>query len=188
MTLLSTAFATVKNWWSFLIKGLLLLGTGVFVLARPAEGYLGLSILFSIVILSGGITQVFFALSNRKSTQQWSWTEVSGIIEIAIGIFLLSFPLFTTVALPFIIGFWLLFNSFYLIGASFKLKHLGLSDWGWLFAGSLLMALASIAVLYFPGFGVIGIIAVSATALLIGGGLNILLSFKLRSVKNALKF
>ena len=120
--------------------------------------------------------------------QGWGWTLVSGIIDLAIGFYLLSSPLVTMVTLPFIVGFWLLFNSFYLMGASFDLKHLGISDWGWLLFGSILMILVSMAVLYFPGFGVIGIIAVSAAALLIGGFLNILLSLRLRSVKKAVKF
>ena len=188
MTLLSSAFETVRNWWLFLIKGLLILATGVFVLVRPAEGYIGLSILFSVVILSGGITQIIFALSNRKSMQRWGWTLFSGIIEIAIGIYLLSSPMVTMVTLPFIVGFWLLFSSFYLMGLSFDLERIGISDWGWLLAGSILMALVSMAVLSFPGFGVIGIIAASATAFLIGGVVNILLSLRLRSVKKAVKF
>jgi len=188
MTLLSSAIETVRNWWWFLIKGVVLLAAGALVLSRPAEGYVGLSILFSVVILSGGLTQLFFALSNRKSMQGWGWTLASGIIELAIGFYLFSFPFVTMVTLPFIVGFWLVCNAFYLMGASFDLKHMGIAGWGWLLFGSILMMLVSMAVLYYPGFGVVGIIAVSATALLIGGLLNILLSLRLRSVKKAVTF
>ncbi|KAI9433783.1 helix-turn-helix domain-containing protein [Russula earlei] len=169
MNLVSNVIGTVKNWWWFIIKGLLFIIAGVAVLTRPLEGYVGLSVLFSLVILGVGLTQVFFALSNTKKLPGWGWTLTSGIIDLAIGFYLLTFPVITMATLPFIVGFWLMFRSFYLMGAAFDLNNLQIPGWGWLLTSGILLLLLSFFVLYYPGAGVAGIIAFSGTAFIVAG-------------------
>jgi len=53
-TIFETLSADVRNWWWFVVKGLLLVIAGVAIFARPLEGYVGLSVLFSIVMLGAG--------------------------------------------------------------------------------------------------------------------------------------
>jgi uncharacterized membrane protein HdeD (DUF308 family) len=74
-----TISSSIKNWWWFVIKGLLLIIAGAAIFTRPAQGYLGLSVLFSIAILSAGLTQIFFSISNSDSFRGWGWTFASGI-------------------------------------------------------------------------------------------------------------
>ena len=183
MSIISNAVGTVKNWWWFIIKGLLFIVAGVAVASRPLEGYVGLSILFSLVILGIGSTQVFFAISNSKTLPNWGWTLVSGIIDLAVGFYLLSYPVVTMATLPYILGFWLMFRSFYIIGAAFDLNTIKVQGWGWVLTGGILLLIFSFCVLYFPGSGVISIIAVSASAFIIAGIVNIWLALKLRTLK-----
>src|ERR1700739_3803884 len=105
MTVVSSAISTVRNWWLFVIKGLLLLAAGVAILIRPAEGYVGLSVLFSVVIFCAGLAQIPFASGNRPSMSGWGWTLASGIIDLAIGLFLFAFPGVSMATLPFFVGF-----------------------------------------------------------------------------------
>jgi uncharacterized membrane protein HdeD (DUF308 family) len=185
--LLENVGSSIKNWWWFLVKGLLLIAAGIAIFARPVAGYAGLSILFSIVIIVSGIAQVFFATSNKAFYKGWRWTLASGILDIAIGIYPAAYPLVTMATLLFFVGFWLIFKSFYLVGASFDLSDLGLSGWGWLLFGGLLVLLAGFAVIYDPLSGAIGIAAVSGTALILAGILYSILSFKLKHIKCAAK-
>ena len=175
----------VRNWWWFIVKGLLLIIAGVAIFARPLEGYVGLSVLFSMVMLGAGFAQIFFASSNRNALKGWGWTLASGILDVVIGIYLLSFPLVTMATLPFILGFWLLFRSFYLIGVAFDLKDLGVADWGWLLFGGILSSILGFFVLYYPGAGAISIIYVSGSAFIVAGIFNVYLSVKLKAMKKA---
>jgi uncharacterized membrane protein HdeD (DUF308 family) len=186
-TLLENVGSSIKNWWWFLVKGLLLIAAGVAIFARPVAGYAGLSVLFSIVIIASGIAQVIFATSNKALLKGWGWTLVSGIIDIAIGTYLAMYPLVTMATLPFFVGFWLIFKSFYLMGASFDLNDLGLSGWGYMFFGGFLVLLAGFSVIYDPVSGAIGIVAVSGTAFILAGILYSILSFKLKDIKVAAK-
>jgi uncharacterized membrane protein HdeD (DUF308 family) len=182
-TIWGTLKANVRNWWWFIIKGLLLIIAGIAIFSRPLEGYVGLSVLFSVVMLGTGLAQIFFASSNSDVLKGWGWTLASGILDVVIGIYLLAFPLVTMATLPFILGFWLLFRSFYLIGASFDLKDLGVADWGWLLFGGILSSVLGCFVLYYPGAGAISIIYVSGSAFVVAGVFNLYLSVKLKALK-----
>jgi uncharacterized membrane protein HdeD (DUF308 family) len=185
--LAETISSGVKNWWWFIIKGLLLLVAGIAILMRPAEGYLGLSVLFSVVILGAGLAQIFFSIGNSDILKGWGWTLVSGIIDTLIGIFLLSYPVITMATLPFFVGFWLIFRSFYLMGASLDLKSLGIPGWGWMMAGGIALMVLAFAILYYPAAGAISIVAWSGTAFILAAVLNFMLAFKLKSVKRDVK-
>ncbi|MDR3712706.1 MAG: DUF308 domain-containing protein [Puia sp.] len=187
MTLVSTAVRSIKNWWWFIIKGILFIIAGVAVLSRPVEGYLGLSVLFSMIILGIGISQLVFSIGNRQSLPGWGWTLASGIIDIAIGVYLLLFPILTMATLPFFVGFWLLFRAFYIMGMSFDLSNLQASGWGWLLAGGILLAILSLLILYYPAAGIIGIVGCSGSAFIVAGIATIAMAFKFRDIKEKVK-
>jgi uncharacterized membrane protein HdeD (DUF308 family) len=186
-TILGAISTGIKNWWWFIVKGLLLIITGIAIFSRPLEGYVGLSVLFSCIILGCGFAQIFFAASNRDVLKGWGWTLASGILDVVIGIYLLTFPLVTMATLPFILGFWLLFRSFYLVGMAFDLKSLGVPDWGWLLFGGILSSVFGFFVLYYPGAGAISIIYVSGLAFIVAGIFNLYLSIKLKGMKNVVE-
>ena len=184
-TILDTITTGVKNWWWFIIRGLLLIVAGIAIFSQPAEGYAGLSILFSIVILGSGFSQIFFSIANSKVLTGWGWTLASGIIDVVIGIYLLVYPQVTMVTLPYILGFWLMFAAFYLFGASFDLRNLGITGWGWMLFGGILTMISSFLILYYPAAEVISIITWSGVAFLVAGVFNLVLAFKLKSVKKS---
>jgi uncharacterized membrane protein HdeD (DUF308 family) len=173
----------VKNWWWYLVIGVIFIIAGIAIYAKPLDGYVSLSILFSIVILSSGFSQIFFSISNSSTLRGWGWILVSGILDLAIGTYLLTYPLVTMATLPYFVGFWLVIRSFYLMGASFDLKDLKAHGWGWLLFGGIVVLVLGLLVVYYPAAGVVGIIAVSGSAFIVGGFLNIYLGFQLRSLK-----
>jgi hypothetical protein len=173
----------VKNWWLFLVSGLFFVAAGVAIYAEPANGYVSLSILFSIMMVTSGFSQIFFASSNSGILKGWGWVLVSGIIDLALGTYLLIYPAVTMVTLPYFVGFWLIIRSFYLMGTSFDLRNLGVAGWGWLLFGGILLLIFGGVIVYYPAAGVVSIIAFSGSAFIVGGFLNIYLAFQLKNVK-----
>ena len=173
----------VKNWWWFLIMGILFIATGVVIYARPVEGYVGLSVLFSVVMISSGISQIFFSTANSSVLKGWGWVFVSGLIDVALGTYLFIYPVVTMATLPYFVGFWLVFRAFSVMGFSFDLKNLNVSGWGWLLFGGLLTLVGGGLIIYYPAAGVVGIIAVSGSAFIVAGFVSIYTAFQLKNLK-----
>jgi uncharacterized membrane protein HdeD (DUF308 family) len=180
--ILESTHNEVKHWWWFGVMGLISLAAGVAVLARPAEAYVGLSIVFAWVMVASGVSQIIFSISTSSVVRGWGWGLVSGILDVAIGTYLLMYPAVTMLTLPYFVGFYLVFRSFYLMGTSFDLKSLGVPGWGWLLAGGILLMALGFLTLYYPTVGAAGIIAASGSAFLVNGILNFVLAIQLRAL------
>ena len=174
---------SVKNWWWFLVSGLLFIATGIAIFASPVASYVSLSIVFSILMIGNGFSQIVFASANSKVLKGWGWTLVSGIIDVALGTYLLLYPAVTMATLPFFVGFWLIFRSFYLMGTAFDLQALGVRRWDWFLFGAILVLVLGGVIVYYPAAGVLSIIAFSGSAFILGGFMNIYLAFLLKGVK-----
>jgi hypothetical protein len=183
-TVVNTIRNEIKNWWWFLIMGLMSLAAGIAILAKPAEGYISLSILFSLIMAGTGFSQIVFAISSRKTLKNWGWTLVSGILDLALGTFLIIYPVITMATLPFIVGFYLMFRAIYLIGASIDLNSIGIKGWGWVLAGGIVLLALGFLTMYYPAAGALGIIACSGYAFIVSGIFNIVLAFQLKSLKD----
>jgi uncharacterized membrane protein HdeD (DUF308 family) len=173
----------VKNWWWFLVSGLLFIAAGIAIYAWPAASYVSLSIVFSILMISNGFSQIVFASANSKLLRGWGWILVSGIIDLALGTYLVLYPTVTMVTLPYFVGFWLILRSFYLMGTAFDLQALGVRGWGWFLFGAILVLVLGGVIVYYPAAGVVSIIAFSGSAFILGGFMNIYLAFLLKGVK-----
>ena len=177
----------LKQWWWFSVIGILSLITGIAILSKPAEGYISLSILFSLIMVGTGFSQIVFDISATKDLRGWGWTLASGILDFALGSFLLIYPTVTMATLPFIVGFYLLFRGFYLVGSSIDLNVIGLKGWGWILTGGILLVALGFLTLYNPAFGAISIVAFSGTAFIVSGISSILLGFLLKGLKTGIE-
>lgn len=168
-----------SRWWLILLGGILLLLLGIWTIASPAQAYLSLSLVFAAGILTAGIFELAFSFWGAGS----GWTVVSGIVDLFIGCYLLAFPAVTMIALPFILGFWILIRGFMAIGGALELRALGAGGWGWLvFTGIVILLLAG-TILAYPAWGVANIIIWTGLAFIFAGIFRIWLSFKLKKLK-----
>jgi len=172
----------IKNWWALLILGILFIGMGIFVFVHPLESYLTLAVFFAVTMLVSGIFQFWFAVSNRNEIEGWGWQLALSIMEIIIGVILMSNMGLTMVILPFYVGFWLLFRSFALIGFSFEMKSYKINDWGYYLALGILLVLLSWFIILNPLFGGLTIVTWTAVALIVAGITQIMLSLRLKKV------
>ena len=183
-TFLKSIRDAVKFWYIPLIIGILFLGIGIWVLATPIKSYLGLSVLFSISFFVSGVFEVFFSISNRKTMDSWGWSLVMGILNLVIGVLLLSTPSISIITLPLYVGFVLLFRGLMAISLSYELKDYGIIDWGNLLAIGILSTIFAIILLWNPLLAGMTIVIWTALAFLTMGGFSIYFSFRLKKLND----
>lgn len=185
--IISKVTGTVKNWWVFLIMGVLLLISAYWMFTTPVESFVGLASLFSALIFVSGLFSVFFALTNKEDIDNFGLYLAGGVLDVIIGFILLKYPGLTIVLFSMFIGFWLLFRGFNMISVSFKIKSAGDENWGWiLFFGILIVIFAMMSIIN-PLIGASYLVYTLAFTLLLFGFANIALSLRLRRVKSKVK-
>ncbi|MCP4884977.1 MAG: hypothetical protein GY908_14450 [Flavobacteriales bacterium] len=181
--LISKVSGTIKNWWVFLILGVLLLISAYWMFSTPIESFVGLASLFSALIFVSGLFSVFFALTNKDDIDNFGLYLAGGLLDVLIGFILLKYPGLTLVLFSMFIGFWLLFRGFNMISVSFKIKKIGDSNWGWiLFFGIMVVIFAMMSIIN-PLIGASYLVFTLAFTLVLFGVANIVLALKLRKLK-----
>ena len=79
-------------WWSS-ISALLAVVVGVYLIWRPLDGVLSLTVVVGILFGAQGISQIVTAIAQRRVLPSWGWVLVSGIANIILAAIIWSgFP------------------------------------------------------------------------------------------------
>ncbi len=177
----------INNWWMSLVLGILFIGVAFMLMFMPLEGYVALSIIFSVTMFLCGIFEIAFAVSNKKVLSGWGWYLAGGIIDLILGLLLMCIPALAMGVIPFLVAFWLMFRGFTSAGYSIDLQKLGTNDWGWYLVFGILAILCSFAIIFNPALGALSTIYITAFAFLFIGVFRIMLSFELKRFKGNAK-
>ena len=132
------------NWAWFFALGMLLLLFGFAVIMFPVAGTFAVEILFGIVLLIAGLTQVVLAFQARK----WGgflFTFLAGLLYLVVGLLFLVYPLQGAITLTLLLGLALIIGGMFKIGLAFKIKPD--SYWKWLTFDGLLSILLGVLIL-----------------------------------------
>lgn len=184
---ISEVISTIKNWWLFLILGILLVAGGIWVMATPAASYLALAVLFIVLLLVNGISQIIFSITNKDGLAGWGWYLAGGILEFLIGVYLWAHPHIAVNVLSLVVGFWLLFRGITVIASSTELKAMGVKGWGWILALGILMIILSFEMIADPVFGALYVVYLTGFAMVFMGIAYIMFSVKLKEIKSEAK-
>ena len=173
----------VKHWWLMLIAGLLCLVMGVVVFVFPLESYVTLAILFGVLMLAVGAIQLIVASTSGNYLTMRGYFVVGGVMDLILGIFLCIYPSVSLVALPIMLGIWMMYNSFIIIAFGGDMETFRLGGSGLVIVGGVLLLLLSAIILLNPfSAGVTTVIIFTGIGLLVLGCLLCVLSFKLKYV------
>ena len=132
------ASKTVRHWWLYMLTGILSIIAGIIVFCNPIESYLTLSIMFGILMLISGIVELVVSATSRNYFTTRGYSIVNGILNLILGIFLCCYPRVTMLALPVILGVWMLLNSFTIIGLGSDMDSFRVRGSGWVICPSAL--------------------------------------------------
>lgn len=184
---ISKITGSIKNWWAFLIIGIILLIGSFWMFSSPVESFVGLTAFFSALIFVSGLFTIFFALTNKEDIDNFGLFLAGGILDVIMGFILLKYPGMTVVLFSLFVGFWLLFRGIGTISISFKMKKDGLENWGWILFFGILVTLFAFMAIIDPMIGASYLVFTLALALLFLGIANIALALRLRKVKGGVE-
>ena len=173
----------VKHWWLMLIAGLLCLVMGIVVFVFPLESYVTLAILFGVMMMAVGAIQLIIASTSANYLTMRGYVVVGGVLDLMLGIFLCIYPGVTLVALPLMLGVWMLYKSFIIIAFGSDMETFRLGGSGLVVDGGVLRVLLSVLVLLNPiRAGIPTVIIIAGIGLLVFGCLLCMLSLKLKHI------
>ena len=181
---ISAITGTIKNWWVFLIIGILLLIGSYYMFSTPVESFIGLAGLFSALIMVSGLFRVFFALTNKDDIENFGLYLAGGVLDVIVGFILLKYPGITLVLFSLFIGFWLLFRGFNIISISFQVKKQEDTNWFWILLFGILVVIFAFMAIINPLIGASYLVITLALAIMFAGIANIFLALRLRKVKS----
>lgn len=177
------AARAIRHWWLLAVAGVLCIAAGIAVFAFPLQSYMTLSILFGVLLLIVGAAKLIAASTSANFFMMRGYVIVSGALDLILGIFLCIYPGVSMVTLPLMMGLWMLYNSFVLIGFSGDFDTFGVPGAGWVTGGGILLLILSILVLVNPlGAGIATVVVLAGIGLIVFGFLMVALATKLRDI------
>jgi uncharacterized membrane protein HdeD (DUF308 family) len=169
-----------RNWWLMLLRGLVAIGFGVLVFAKPQISLLALVYLFGVFVLVDGILGVSVAVHGRNELDSWGVLLLWGLLGIGVGALAFVRPDITALALLFYIALWAIATGILEIAAAIRLREVIKNEWLLILAGLVSVAFG-VWLIARPEAGAQAVLwAIGAYAILLGV-LLVLFAFKIRS-------
>ena len=90
----------ISRWWLSLIIGLICICLGFIVLVNPVSSYYTFAIWMGLAILLSGVMGLVQSFSSKNIIVRRGWQIVSSILDIIIGVLLLSNMFLSAMILP----------------------------------------------------------------------------------------
>jgi uncharacterized membrane protein HdeD (DUF308 family) len=170
------------TWWALMLRGLLGLAIGVFVLLRPLDSIAAFALVIALWAVFLGLVDIVQAVHLRSALAHWWVVLLGGLVGVAFGVLALIY--YPGLALAFAIvwaSLWLMATGLLQLYAGYRLRRLGL-EWGWWVVFGALGVIAGVAALFVPRVTIAAIMGVIAAFAIVGGTVSVVGAFKLRSL------
>lgn len=140
----------ISRWWLSLIIGLICICLGFIVLVNPVSSYYTFAIWMGLAILLSGVMGLVQSFSSKNIIVRRGWQIVSSILDIIIGVLLLSNMFLSAMILPLLLGFWLLYRGGAMLVQAYDMRSYGRRDSGWMIFYSIILIILGVAIIWAP--------------------------------------
>ncbi|WP_249123958.1 HdeD family acid-resistance protein [Saccharopolyspora erythraea] len=156
-----------RSWGWLLTFGILTVLAGVLALFWPGPTILAIAIIFGVQLLVGGIYWFVRAVSSHG---EGGFVPILlAVLAVIAGLLVLRSPIATAALFPLVLGVYWTVSG---IGETFHaLVHRDVPSRGWAIAGGVLSILAGIALLVYPGVGLVTLTYLLGALLVIYGAI-----------------
>ena len=179
--LIQSAYRTA--WWALVLRGLLALSLGIFILVRPMESIASFALLIAVWALFTGIVQMVHAFQLRSLVPHWWVLLLSGLVSALFGIAALYYYPVLSLAFAVVWAAWWLFltGGLGIYGALME-RRMGVS-WGWTLSFGILSVVAGAFALMSPPVTLAAIIGLIAGFAIVSGLVLLVGAFRLSSAR-----
>jgi hypothetical protein len=170
---LLTVDRSLRHWWVFLLRGILFMLVGIYMICSPETGYVALGFFFGLVILLTGIAELLRVSADKDSGSR-GWHLMLGIIDVILGVVLMGHIATSVAILRIIVGLWFLFRGFTLISFARLART-------WLITlGGVVTVIFGLLIIFNASFGSMTVILFMAFAFIIMGIFNAWIGYTMK--------
>ena len=168
----------VRNWWAFVLQGVLAIGVGVAAFAVPGATLAAFLAVFGAYAIVAGVFEIVGGFSMPNGPK-WSLV-LGGIASIAVGVITFMSPASTAVAATLLVGIYAIAVGVARTSAAYMLGSVGNT---WLIGLSgIVSVLFGVLLIAAPGDGVLAVLWLIGFYAIFAGILAIAFGLRLRSV------
>jgi uncharacterized membrane protein HdeD (DUF308 family) len=175
----------VRNWWVFVLRGVVAILFGVLAFVRPGITLEVLVLLFAFWALLDGIFALVGSVGAAEAGEPWWPLVLVGLLGIAAGVVTLKWPGITVLALLLLIAYWSIFRGILEIAAAIRLRNMVPGE-GWLIAGGIASVAFGLLLIIYPSPGLLSVIWLIGLYAVIFGIANLMLGFRLKGLADEL--
>lgn len=169
-------------WWALLLRGLLSVAVGAFILARPPEAVAAFALVIAFWALFSGFVSIVHSFELKPAMKHWWVMLLSGVIGVAFGVYALAYYPVPSLAFAVIWVSWLLtVTGAVELYVAMQERSMGM-QWGWMAALGVLSVAAGVFALAAPPVTLAAIVGLIAAFAIVAGAVQLMAAFKLRSL------
>lgn len=175
-----------RAWWSLVLRGLLALALGVFILWRPMESIASFALVIAIWAVFGGAVQIVHAIDLRALFQGWWVMLLNGLVSVAFGV--AAFYYYPGLSLAFAVAWtawWLLLSGGLAIWVAIQERKLEV-PWGWTMAFGVVSIVTAALAFMNPPVTLAAIMGLIAGFAFVSGVVHLIGAYQLASAKREL--
>ncbi len=174
-----------QYWWALVLRGLAGIVFGVLAFMWPGVTLFALVFLFGFYAIADGIGGIIIGIKEHGDHERWWATLLSGLVSLFAGIAAFVLPGITMLALLTIIAVWAIVRGVFDIIAAIRLRRFIEGEWLLACLGVLSIVLG-LALLAYPGTGLIALAWWIGAYALAAGAMSVVLGFRLRTMARAI--
>ncbi len=155
--------------WGLVLRGLLWIALGVFIVVRPLESIAAFALVVAIWALVDGFVSIVQAFELRPVVDNWWVALLSGVVSVGFGV--AAFYYYPVLSLSYAVlwtALWLTTSGGFGIHAALQEKKAGVS-WGWTMTFGILALVAGVLAVLYPGITLAGLMGTLAAVGVVGG-------------------
>jgi uncharacterized membrane protein HdeD (DUF308 family) len=176
--MLSEVPMLARNWWMFVVAGLICVATGILVIVWPDITLLAFGVIIGIYLLLAAIMEIVDAITGEPGGR--SVSAILGVIALIAGVICIRRPGESLLAIVIVAGVYLIAAGVIRVVRAFEVAQ----GRGW----ALLVAIVEVAVgcliLAWPDLGLATVAIMFAATMFVRGLFSIVIGFKLRGLRD----
>lgn len=155
--------------WTLYTTGGILILLGILSFFFPEASLMTLAVCVGVGFILAGINNLVPYFSLRGSPFRPAWLLPQGILDILLGVLMLTRIGLTSFMIPVLLGFWMIFTSVLRLSFCLQLRRAGLRKWWLMPVSAIAMLFCSLVMISSPVAGVLVVSWSIGTALVCAG-------------------